>query len=113
MRSQAALLAALASAWAATASVTSLPSSFVNSLGMNMTLILPGSFVQGWSVTPLPANLTLGMANRQFGDADESPYQRTTINAPFYMGAWGLVRSPGGRARRTGARCGRDESLGR
>jgi formylglycine-generating enzyme required for sulfatase activity len=53
---------------------TAAGASYKNAAGIPMVQISGGSFTMGYSVTPLPANLTLSMANRLFGYTDEFPY---------------------------------------
>ena len=84
---------------------------FTNSVGMEMVLIEPGSFVIGESTTPVPDELTKHLSYpkraeliRKFpdgdpgkfaitvehvrnGDFDEKPAHRVNISQPFYMAA--------------------------
>jgi formylglycine-generating enzyme required for sulfatase activity len=84
---------------------------FINSIGMRMVRIEPGSFVMGESATPLPNELTKNLSypkraelvkkfpngdpdkfaitveHVRSGDFDEKPAHRVNISQPFYMAA--------------------------
>lgn len=63
----------------------------VNSLGMTLVRIAPGSFAMGVDSTPLPLELTKGVSGAswdrtaQEGDYDEVPVHQVTITRPFLI----------------------------
>ncbi len=57
----------------------------VNSIGMQLARIDPGSFMMGGGTTPLPTEVA-GDEWRLHGDFDEHPAHKVTISNPFYMG---------------------------
>jgi len=57
----------------------------VNSIGMQLARIEPGSFMMGGGTTPLPTEVA-GEEWRIHGDFDEHPAHKVTISKPFYMG---------------------------
>lgn len=66
---------------AAAAAATPLRAAFVNSVGMTMVPIPKGQYVMGYTAPlPLPSTLAEGMANRVFGDSDESPWQEVEVD---------------------------------
>ena len=69
------------------------PAGNVNSIGMALVRIAPGSFEMGVDSTPLPKELTKGPSgviyDRPYdtGDYDEAPVHKVTIAHAFLMGA--------------------------
>jgi len=67
------------------------PAGTVNSIGMAMVRIEPGTFAMGVDSTPLPKSLTAGANGVVYdrtsanGDYDESPVHRVTLTRPFWM----------------------------
>ncbi len=65
----------------------------VNSLGMTLVTIAPGSFDMGVDSTPLPESLTKGVSGVTFdrpsnqGDYDEAPVHRVVITHAFRISA--------------------------
>src|SRR5512132_4359191 len=58
----------------------------VNSIGMRLVRIEPGSFLMGFQGNPVAVE-TPSLAWRATGDVDEQPAHRVTIATAFYMGA--------------------------
>src|SRR5580704_1237360 len=79
-------LAALAASLAALP-----PAGNVNSIGMALVRIAPGTFEMGVDSAPLPAALTKGPSGVIYdrpsdtGDYDEAPVHKVTITQPFWM----------------------------
>jgi len=90
-RSSASLLAAAVAAVAALIAAT--PQGNVNSIGISLVRIEPGTFEMGVDSTPLPNSLTKGPSGviydrpYSFGDYDEAPVHKVTISRPFWMSA--------------------------
>ncbi len=69
------------------------PAGNVNSIGMPLVRIAPGSFQMGVDSTPLAPALTKGPSGVIYdrpsnaGDYDETPVHRVTITQPFWIGA--------------------------
>jgi formylglycine-generating enzyme required for sulfatase activity len=69
------------------------PRESVNSIGMRLVRIEPGSFDMGVDSVPLPPELTSGLRGVSWdrpdgnGDYDESPVHRVTITQPLIIGA--------------------------
>jgi len=67
------------------------PAGSLNSIGMRLVTIEPGSFEMGVDSTPLPADLLKGPSGVIYdrpsdaGDYDEAPVHRVTITKPFSM----------------------------
>jgi formylglycine-generating enzyme required for sulfatase activity len=57
---------------------------FVNSVGMKLLRIEPGSFMMG-NDKELPAHLAAPNVDLRFGDYDESPVRKVTITRAFYI----------------------------
>src|ERR1035441_771470 len=68
-------------------------SSEVNSIGLSLVRVAPGSFEMGVDSLPLPKTLTAGANGVIYertsdgGDYDETPVHKVTITQPFWMGA--------------------------
>ncbi len=62
---------------------------FVNSLGMKMVRVEPGSFMMGQERDNNGKNITLTYGDRQFmgGELDEKPVHQVTISTGFHMSA--------------------------
>lgn len=65
---------------------------YVNSLGMKLVRIEPGSFLMGFSGPPIPAEVAR-LPHRAMGDFDEHPAHRVTITRSFYMGAFEVTNA--------------------
>src|SRR6185295_13783942 len=69
-----------------------LPRESVNSLGMKLIRIEPGSFQMGVDSVPLPPELTKGLSGVSWdrpdgnGDYDEVPVHKVTITQPLLIG---------------------------
>ncbi len=64
----------------------------VNSLGMRLVRIEPGSFEMGFEGTPLPEELAEREWKRM-GDFDERPAHRVRISQPFFIGAFEVTNA--------------------
>jgi len=64
----------------------------VNSIGMKLVRIEPGSFKMGWKQTPLPKAMAF-LAHLHNGDFDESPVHNVTISKAFYTGAFEVTNA--------------------
>src|SRR5580765_158140 len=68
------------------------PRDSVNSIGMTLVRIEPGSFEMGVDSVPLPPELTKGLKGVSYdrpdgnGDYDEVPVHRVTITQPIMIG---------------------------
>jgi formylglycine-generating enzyme required for sulfatase activity len=91
MNRSSAIAAAIATAVAAVIAAT--PSANVNSIGISLVRIEPGSFEMGVDSTPLPKELTKGPSGviydrpYNLGDYDEAPVHKVTISHAFWMSA--------------------------
>jgi formylglycine-generating enzyme required for sulfatase activity len=71
---------------------TGKPRESVNSLGMTLVRIAPGSFDMGVDSVPLPPELTKGVSGASWdrpdgnGDYDEVPVHRVTLTQPLLIG---------------------------
>ena len=69
------------------------PAGSVNSIGMALVRIAPGTFDMGVDSTPLPSALIKGPSGVIYdrpsdaGDYDETPVHKVTITQPFWMSA--------------------------
>jgi formylglycine-generating enzyme required for sulfatase activity len=72
--------------------VAAAPDFEVNSIGLGLVRVAPGSFEMGVDSLPLPKTLTAGANGVVYdrtsdgGDYDESPVHKVTITQPFWMG---------------------------
>jgi len=68
---------------------TSTGKEHINSIGMKLVRIKPGTFMLGANSTPLPDELVALNGRPQkrlkYGDYDENPQHRVTITKPFYI----------------------------
>jgi formylglycine-generating enzyme required for sulfatase activity len=93
MNRKAALPGALALAAAVAIALAATPSGNVNSIGIALVRVDPGSFEMGVDSTPLPGELTKGPSgviyDRPYntGDYDETPIHKVSITRPFWMSA--------------------------
>src|SRR5580704_15300072 len=67
------------------------PAGSVNSIGMSLVRVAPGTFEMGVDSTPLPVALIKGPSGVIYdrpsaaGDYDEAPVHKVTITQPFWM----------------------------
>ena len=82
------IAAGLAVGW-----VDAATNSEVNSIGIELVRVAPGSFEMGVDSLPLPKTLTAGANGVIYdrtsdgGDYDETPVHKVTITQPYWMGA--------------------------
>jgi formylglycine-generating enzyme required for sulfatase activity len=93
MNRRTAILSAAALAAAVAAVIAATPPGNVNSVGISLVRIEPGSFEMGVDSTPLPNELTKGPSgviyDRPYalGDYDEAPVHKVTLSRPFWISA--------------------------
>src|SRR5689334_8859588 len=74
------------------AAILAAPKASINSIGMEMVRIAPGSFEMGVDSTPISAALLKGPSGVIYdrpsdqGDYDEAPVHKVTITQPFWIG---------------------------
>jgi formylglycine-generating enzyme required for sulfatase activity len=93
MNRSTAILSAAALAAAVAVVIAATPPANVNSIGIALVRIAPGTFEMGVDSTPLPKELTKGPSGviydrpYDLGDYDEAPVHQVTISRPFWMSA--------------------------